>query len=159
MSHEKISEQLARKVTPDLYNEVRRLWQIHSIAEDRRDIPGLLSTLTEDCVYELVQNGPAVRDAVKRQTRWVGHEGARQFYTEMLTAFPDIHFDLQNIVIGPQGVFEEARVTATHQGRWLNFPLPSGKQIKFAVLILFPWDSGKKKFTGERVWFYLDGKE
>ena len=48
--------------------------------------------------------------------RWEGHEGATRFYTELLTAFPDIHFDLDYIVIGPQGVCEEAIVTATHAG-------------------------------------------
>ena len=50
----------------------------------RRDLPGLISTLTPDCVYELVQSGH----------RWEGHEGAARFYTGLLTAFPDIRFDL-----------------------------------------------------------------
>lgn len=141
----RVAELHARKVTPEEYHEIRRLWQVHSIAEDRRDIPGLISTLTEDCVYELVQTGH----------RWPGHEGARRFYTEMLAAFPDIHFALRNIVIGPQGVFEEAHVTATHAGPWLNFPPPTGGRIEFDVLILFPWDPQKRKFSGERVWFHL----
>ncbi|GJQ21606.1 MAG: hypothetical protein HBSIN02_19610 [Bacteroidia bacterium] len=141
----RVAELHARKITPEEYHEIRRLWQVHSIAEDRRDIPGLISTLTEDCVYELVQTGH----------RWPGHDGARRFYTEMLEAFPDIHFVLRNIVIGPQGVFEEARVTATHIGRWLHFPPPSNRPIEFDVLILFPWNPHRKKFTGERVWFNL----
>jgi predicted ester cyclase len=145
MADARVAELHTRKITPELYHEIRRLWQVHSIAEDKRDIPGLISTLTEDCVYELVQTGD----------RWPGHEGAKRFYTEMLAAFPDIHFDLQNIVIGPQGVFEEAHVRATHAGPWLNFPRPSGKLIEFDVLILFPWDTEKGKFTGERVWFRI----
>lgn len=145
MTEPRVAELHTRKVTPEQYHEIRRLWQIHSIAEDKRDIPGLISTLTEDCVYELVQTG----------NRWTGHDGARQFYTEMLAAFPDIHFELQNIVIGPQGVFEEAHVTGTHLGAWLHFPPPSGKKIEFDVLILFPWDLEQRKFKGERVWFLL----
>lgn len=139
-----VSELLNRKITPEQYHEIRRLWQIHSIAEDRRDVPGLISTLTEDCVYELAQTGK----------RWVGHKGAEQFYTELLNAFPDIHFDLQRIVIGPQGVFEEAHVTGTHNGQWLQHE-PTGQPIEFEVLILFPWDPDRKKFTGERVWFHF----
>jgi predicted ester cyclase len=145
MTDPRVAELHFRTVTPEQYHEIRRLWQVHSIAEDRRDLPGLISTLTEDCVYELVQTGH----------RWQGHDGSRQFYTEMLTAFPDIHFELQNIVIGPQGVFEEARVTATHVAPWLDFPPPTGRPIEFGVLIFFPWDNQKRKFTGERVWFYL----
>ena len=94
-----------REVTPELYREVRELYKKHSIAEDARDLDGLISTLTPDCVYELVESGH----------RWEGHDGARRFYTELLTAFPDIRFDLTDIVIGPQGVCEEADVSATQR--------------------------------------------
>ena len=41
---------------------------------------------------------------------------------QLLAAFPDIHFDLTSIVIGPQGVCEEATVTGTHEGEWLSVP-------------------------------------
>ena len=74
-----------------------------------------MSTLTEDCVYELVQTGH----------RWEGHEGATRFYLGLFGAFPDIDFQLSDIVIGPQGVCEEADVTGTHEGEWLGIP-PSG---------------------------------
>src|SRR5687768_1568677 len=110
MASDRILELLRRPVDVDEYAEIRELWKVHSIAEDNRDLPGLISTLTEDCVYEVMGTG----------ARWEGHEGAARFYTELLTAFPDIHFDLEYIVIGPQGVCEEARVTATHQARWLE---------------------------------------
>jgi predicted ester cyclase len=77
----------------------------------------------------------------------------------MLAAFPDIHFDLQNIVIGPQGVFEEALVSGTHAGPWLNFPPPTGRVVHFDVLILFPWDVEQRKFKGERVWFQMPNRD
>jgi len=143
MAAEKILEQLRREITPELYNLLREEWKIHSIAEDKRDIPGLMSTLTDDCRYELPQTGHI----------WRGKEGATQFYTELLTAFPDIHFDLRNIVIGPQGVCEEAHVTATHKERWLDYEA-TGKVIEFDVIIFFPWHPQKKKFSGERVFFF-----
>ena len=136
-------EQLAREVNREVYHEVRELWKAHSIAEDRRDIPGLIATLTDDCVYELLPDG----------TRWEGHAGAVRFYTELISAFPDIHFDLQNIVIGPQGVCEEAKVTGTHKARWLDRK-PTGQKVEFRVVIFFPWDLEKKKFKGERVYFF-----
>jgi ketosteroid isomerase-like protein len=136
---------LRRRIDPDEYTSIRRLWMAHSIAEDQRDIPGLMATLTEDCVYTVVNNG----------TVWNGKEGATRFYQQLLTSFPDIHFDLQNIVIGPQGVFEEANVTATYQEQWLDMPAPDGQPIEFMVTILFPWDPEQQLFTGERVYFYL----
>ena len=136
-------EAYRREFTPDDYRDVRELYKVHSIAEDARDLPGLISTLTEDCVYELVQTGH----------RWEGHEGAARFYTELLTAFPDINFALTDITIGPQGVFEEANVTATQQAPWLGEGPVEGP-LEWKVLIRFPWDPDKRLFRGERVYVF-----
>ncbi len=133
-------EQLARDVTPSEYAAIRELWKRHSIAEEHRDLPGLISTLTEDCVYEIPAWG----------RRWEGHAGATEFYSGLLGAFPDIHFALTEIVIGPQGVCEEALVTATHERDWLEVP-PSGRRLEFHVVIFFPWDADARLFKGERV--------
>jgi predicted ester cyclase len=141
MTSDHVRELLRREITPDEYKRIRELWKKHSIAEDARDIAGLISTLADDCVYEVV---PA-------KATWHGHAGAKRFYTELLTAFPDIHFDLTNIVIGPQGVCEEANVTATHRGEWLGMK-PTGEAVSFRVVIFFPWDPKREKFAGERIY-------
>lgn len=138
-------ELFARDVSPEEYREIRELWKAHSIAEDKRDIAGLMATLTRDCVYEVVGEDGA---------RWEGHQGATQFYLTLLGAFPDIHFDLQQIVIGPQGVCEEAKVTGTHTGTWLSH-VPTGDKVEFRVVIFFPWDPQAKLFKGERVFAQL----
>ena len=140
MSRDAVLEQIRRDLDPAEYDEIRELWKTHSIAEDNRDLPGLISTLTEDCVYELIPNGP----------RWEGHEGAARFYMELLGAFPDIRFDLQSIVIGPQGVVELAHVTGTHERDWLTHPA-TGERVEFETVIYFPWDPEKRKFRGEQV--------
>jgi hypothetical protein len=43
-----VRELLGRDVDPDEYEAIRELWKRHSLAEDGRDLPGLISTLTED---------------------------------------------------------------------------------------------------------------
>ena len=141
MAHEAILELYRREVTPELYAEIRDLYKRHSVAEDARDLPGLISTLTPDCVYQLVQTGH----------RWEGHEGAARFYGGLLGAFPEIDFQLSDIVIGPQGVCEEADVTATHEAEWLGIP-PSGQLLSWKVAIFFPWDSERRRFRGERIY-------
>ena len=45
---------LRRRLDPEEYRSIRQLWMAHSVAEDSRDIPGLMATLTEDCVYTVV---------------------------------------------------------------------------------------------------------
>ena len=143
MATERILELLRRPVEADEYAEIRELWKTHSIAEDERDLPGLISTLTEDCVYDVLGTG----------ARWEGHEGAARFYTELLTAFPDIRFDLTDIVIGPQGVCEEANVTATQQAPWVGEGPVEGP-LEWKVLIWFPWDPGQRLFRGEKVYTF-----
>jgi predicted ester cyclase len=136
-----VRELLARPVDPVEYDAIRSLWKQHSKAEDQRDIAGLLATLTDDCVYELVGT----------EHRWEGHEGATRFYAGLLSAFPDIDFQLTDIVIGPQGVCEEADVTGTHEADWLDYKA-TGERVDFRVAIFFPWDPEAKLFRGEKVY-------
>jgi predicted ester cyclase len=135
-------QQLVQKVSADLYDQIRALWIQHSKAEDGRDLDGLIATLSEDCVYEIVPTGQ----------RWEGHAGARQFYTEFLGAFPDVHFDLIHIVIGPQGVIEIVQLTGTHNGPWAG-RRPTGQRLSFPIVIHFPWDPASGKFAGENILF------
>ncbi len=140
MGHD-VLDQIRRDPDAAEHEEIRELWKRHSKAEDNRDLPGLISTLTDDCVYQLVQTGH----------RWERHEGAARFYGGLLGAFPDIDFQLTDIVIGPQGVCEEADVTGTHEAEWLGIP-PSGERLAWKVVIFFPWDAGRRLFKGERVY-------
>ena len=122
------------------HRRIRRLWQRHSIAEDRRDIDGLIATLAPDCVYEIVGSG----------LRWDGHAGARAFYTELFAAFPDNSFALTDIVIGPQGVFEAVVLEATHQGPFAGLKA-TGRRVRLELAILFPWDPETQRFSGEQI--------
>jgi predicted ester cyclase len=141
-----VRELMKLEVDPAEVEAVYELWKSHSIAEDNRDIAGLLATLTDDCVYEIAGT----------PERWEGHEGATRFYTGLLTAFPDIDFQLTDIVVGPQGVCEEARVTATHERDWLDWKA-SGERVEFTVVIFFPWDRDRRLFRGEKVYVHLEG--
>jgi predicted ester cyclase len=137
-----IRERLNWEPDPRTYQAIRRLWINHSKAEDARDLQGLIDTLTADCVYEIAPT----------EQRWEGHAGARDFYLSFLGAFPDIKFDLQDIVIGPQGVIEVTRMTGTHRGTWAG-RAATGRQVKTRVVIHFPWDPETEKFAGERIYY------
>ena len=142
MTSPTIQQRLGRPFDTAELRGIKRLWVRHSIAEDRRDINGLVATLSPDCIYEIVPTGQ----------RWEGHDGARAFYTELFAAFPDNAFALTEIVIGPQGVFEVATLTGTNLGPWAG-AAPTGLPVALQVLILFPWDAATKRFSGERIWF------
>ena len=137
---ERVRERLGWPADPATHRRIRRLWQRHSIAEDRRDIDGLISTLAPECVYEIVGAG----------LRWEGHAGARAFYTELFAAFPDNRFSLTDIVIGPQGVFEAVVLDATHEGPFAGL-LPTGRRVRLELAILFPWNRDAGLFDGEQI--------
>jgi predicted ester cyclase len=138
-----IRERLSRTADPATQRRIRRLWQRHSIAEDRQDIDGLIATLAPDCVYAFVGTS----------LRWEGHVGARRFYEELFAAFPDNRFSLADIVIGPQGVFESVVLEATHLGPFAGLE-PTGRPVRLELAILFPWDPATELFSGEQI--FLD---
>ena len=133
-------ERLAYAFDAEEQRRIKRLWVRHSIAEDRRDIDGLIATLAPECVYEFVGTG----------LRWEGHTGARAFYTELFAAFPDNWFALADIVIGPQGVFESVVLEATHEGKFAGLA-PTGRRVRLELAILFPWDPSTQRFLGEQI--------
>jgi predicted ester cyclase len=135
-----IHQRLALPFDAAEQRRIKRLWVRHSIAEDRRDIDGLIATLAPECVYELVGTG----------LRWSGHDGARAFYMELFAAFPDNRFALSEIVIGPQGVFEAVVLEATHVAPFAGLA-PTGRQVRLELAILFPWDPASQRFTGEQI--------
>lgn len=135
-----VKERLAFPFDLSEQRRIKRLWVRHSIAEDRRNIDGLIATLAPECVYEIVGTG----------LRWEGHDGARAFYTELFAAFPDNNFALADIVIGPQGVFESVVLEATHLGPFAGLA-PTGRHVRLELAILFPWDPASQRFTGEQI--------
>jgi len=135
-----VQRRLAMPFDPAEQRAIKRLWVRHSIAEERRDIDGLIATLAPDCVYDLVGTG----------LRWDGHDGARAFYTELFAAFPDNTFALTDIVIGPQGVFEAVMLEATHAGPFAGLA-PTGRHVRLELAILFAWDPESRQFTGEQI--------
>jgi predicted ester cyclase len=137
-----IRARLGRRFDPADLRAIKRLWVRHSIAEDKRDIDGLVATIAPSGEYEIVPTGQ----------HWYGHAGVRAYYTELFAAFPDNRFEMTEIVVGPQGVFEAARLTATNLGPWAGIP-PSGLPVDLEVLILFPWDPQSRLFLGEKIWF------
>jgi predicted ester cyclase len=137
-----VNARLGRRFDAAELRAIKRLWVRHSIAEERHDIDGLVNTIAEQGEYEMVPTGQ----------HWYGHSGVRAFYTELFGAFPDNRFDMTEIVVGPQGVFEAARLTATNVGPWAGIPA-SGLPVDLEVLILFTWDPRTRLFLGEKIWF------
>jgi predicted ester cyclase len=140
-----VTQRLALPFDAGEQRRIKRLWVRHSIAEERRDIDGLVATLAPDCAYEIVGSG----------LRWERHAGARAFYTELFAAFPDNTFALTDIVIGPQGVFEAVVLEATNAAPFAGLPA-TGRHVRLELAILFPWDPATRLFRGEQIFIDRD---
>lgn len=121
----------------------KRLWQKHVLAENRRDIPGLLATLIDDPLYIVMATGQEYK----------GKEGVASFYQGLFDGLPDATFDLVGVTIGEEMVVEESRFRGTHNGPLFNIPA-TGKYVTFPLIIMFPVVG--EKFGGERMYFDMN---
>jgi steroid delta-isomerase-like uncharacterized protein len=77
------------------------LLQAFADAWNRHDIDGLMSFMTEDCVFE-ASAGADVCGA-----RYAGREAVRAGFAEVWATFPDAHWrDGRHFVLGDRGVSE-----------------------------------------------------
>jgi steroid delta-isomerase-like uncharacterized protein len=56
-----------------------------------------------------------------------GQEGVRQFVSQYRSAFPDLHFTIEDMIAEGDNVITRWSVTGTHEGNLLGIP-PTGKR-------------------------------
>ena len=89
------------------------LLQHFADAWNRHDVDGLMSFMTDDCVFE-ASAGPDVNG-----TRYAGRDAVRSSFAEVWATFPDAHWgSARHFVIGDRGVsewtFTGTRADGTH---------------------------------------------
>ena len=139
-----VKDWVGLEITPELYDQIRALWAYHCDRENDSDIDSLLTTLTDDCEYHLVNVG----------AKWHGHEGARAFYQELLNAFTDVLWVPEALVVGPQGVFDVVVLNGKQLKDWHGVKA-NGDRVSVRFLIWFPWDMQRSKFSGERMYLQM----
>jgi steroid delta-isomerase-like uncharacterized protein len=120
------------------------LWLEHARAENRRELERLIATLHDDCEYEVVPLG----------RKWRGKDEVREFYRGLWTGIPDVKLTLLDRVDADDCIVEESVVFGRMQGPLFGIE-PSGKELRYRVVIFFPVRDGL--FTGERIYFDVAG--
>ncbi len=118
------------------------LWIKHARAENRRELDRLISTLHEDCEYEVVPLGQ----------RWRGKAEVREFYLGLWRGIPNVKLTLLNRIDAEDCIVEESEVWGRMEGPLFGVE-PSGQELRYRVVIFFPVKDNL--FTGERVYFDL----
>jgi len=71
-----------------------------------------------------------------------GPDGYRAMFTELRTAFPDLHIEVEHVVATEDEVAFAYRMTGTHQGLLRGFPA-SGKTVSIRGIQISRFASGK----------------
>ena len=86
---------------------------------------GKLATIDELIAANLISNGQSI-----------GREGFRQFVTAVRSAFPDIHFTVEDSLAEGDKVAIRYTGRGTHQGAFAGIPA-TGKPVQFSGIDIF----------------------
>jgi predicted ester cyclase len=88
------------------------------------------------CVTHQLQSG-AVSDGVLR-----GPEAVKHHISEWLGGFPDLHFDIEQMVAEDDRVASQSIMRGTHTGTWLGIA-PTNKEVSIRLMVTQRIENGK----------------
>ncbi len=71
-----------------------------------------------------------------------GVEGAKQFFSMMFQAFPDVHFELHDLIAEGDRAVSRSTMTGTHKGTFMDIPA-TGKRVEVQVIDIVRFDGDK----------------
>ncbi|WP_248582849.1 ester cyclase [Nocardioides sp. InS609-2] len=95
-----------------------------------------------DAFENLVAADSVDHDPAPAQGPGPGPDGYRSFYTEMRTAFPDLHIEVEHLTAADDDLAFAYTVTGTHQGLLMGHD-PTGKSIKVRGMQTSRFQDGK----------------
>ena len=69
-------------------------------------------------------------------------EGVKQFFKMFRSAFPDLHFQVDEMFAAEDKIVAQVTITGTHQGTFMNMP-PTGNKISYKAIDIFRLVNGK----------------
>lgn len=116
-------------------------------ANDRRIIEGLnqgnMNVFDELMVLNFVDH--------EASTTMQGLEAFKQFVSAYLTAFPDLHFTIEDQIAEEDKTTLRYTARGTHRGDLMGIP-PTGKQVTVTGIFITRWANGK----AEESWLNFD---
>ena len=122
-------------MTPD---EMLAHYKRHRTAEDARDFPAVMQTLTPDCFLEQVSLG----------LRSDGEDEATRAYEEWFGAFPDLGPIPEGIAFGDDVLVAYGQLHGTMKEQWLGLA-PTGREFTVPLVNIVPFKDGL--MHGERI--------
>src|SRR5690349_14675545 len=89
----------------------------HIRCENRHDLDAVLATFGDGARY----------DDEPWDDHRLGIDGVRAYYTELLTAIPDLSIEVQNRHVASESIIVEVIIRGTHLGPWRGLPATGRK--------------------------------
>jgi steroid delta-isomerase-like uncharacterized protein len=80
-----------------------------------------------------------------------GSEGVRAFYTQMMSALPDLQIDVRRQHVTDDAILVEVTISGTHLGAWRGLPA-TGRRISFPLCGVYTFDADDR-LAGERIYY------
>jgi len=113
----------------------------HVRLENRHDLDGIMTTF-----------GAAARyDDEPWDAHYIGRDGVRTFYSDLLRAMPDLQIDVQQRHVGEATVVLEVIIRGHHLGAWRGLP-PTGRLVRFPLCGIYTFDEDDR-LAGEKIYY------
>ena len=92
------------------------------------DVSGFADLVADDFVeHEEVPGLPSTK------------EGTLEYFRLLLSAFPDMRMDVEDLIAADDKTVARVRATATHEGEFMGMP-PTGKQVQIQLIDIMRFD-------------------
>ena len=113
----------------------------HIRLENAHDLEGVLRTFGDTSRY----------DDEAWDEHFNGIEGVRRFYTQIMTALPDLEINVQRRHVTEDAILLEVLIRGTHLGSWRGLPA-TGRRVEFPLCGIYTFDA-EDRLAGERIYY------
>jgi steroid delta-isomerase-like uncharacterized protein len=110
----------------------RIVHNLFDLINETRDSKSMLDYLSDEIVY----TNPAISKTDKN--------GMQGFHAMLFSAFPDIHYQIDRLIVHAETAVIECTMTGTQKGDFAGLP-PSGKGVKIPLAFVVDFENGKAK--------------
>ena len=113
----------------------------HISLENSHDLEGVLATFGEEARY----------DDEPWAEHYEGRDGVRNFYTQLMSALPDLEIAVQRQHVTDEAIVVEVMIRGTHLGGWRGLPA-TGRRVEFPLCGVYTFDA-QDRLAGEKIYY------
>jgi steroid delta-isomerase-like uncharacterized protein len=113
----------------------------HVQLENEHNLEGVLQTFGETAQY----------DDEAWNDHYQGREQVRQFYTQLMTALPDLRIEIIRRHVAAESIILEVAIRGTQLGPWRGLP-GTGRRVEIPLCGVYTFSSDDR-LAGERIYY------